>query len=165
MDNIIVESGMQFIAQNAWHIENSDLMKELGKGNNSISSVEFIRFVNGKLCFIEAKSSFPNVDNPEKKEDVNKNTDRILKKYIDSLQMLLSVLNHVNTAELPDDITIERLKNLIFVLVIRDYPKQECNKIMLRFQKQLNCSIRQIWKPKILVINEEIAKQYKLVAA
>jgi hypothetical protein len=62
MDRIITESGMDFIADNTFHIEKSDIYTKL---KNGIKTVEYIRAKDDKLLFVEAKMSFPNPNNPE----------------------------------------------------------------------------------------------------
>ena len=65
MANVINESGMDFIADNAFEIENSKIYKELGEG---IKSVEFVRGIDDMLLFVEAKTTFPNPNNPSEDE-------------------------------------------------------------------------------------------------
>jgi hypothetical protein len=56
----IVESGMQFASDNVFHIEKSPQYAAFG---GSVRTVEFIRAMDDKLLFVEAKSSFPNPHN------------------------------------------------------------------------------------------------------
>ena len=51
MGNTISESGMEFVSDNAFYIEKSDLYTKLGDG---VRSVEFIRIKGDKLLFVEA---------------------------------------------------------------------------------------------------------------
>ena len=60
MDRVIIESGMHFIAENSFYIEKSNIYTKLGEG---IKSIEFVRVIDNKLLFVEAKSTFPNPSN------------------------------------------------------------------------------------------------------
>jgi hypothetical protein len=60
MNKTIRESGMCFVADNAFHIEKSPQYTELG---DSVKTVEFVRAKGERLLFVEAKSSFPNPRN------------------------------------------------------------------------------------------------------
>jgi len=62
MAKTITESGMDFVADNAFHIEKSEVYAKL---KDNIKTVEFIRAKGDKLLFMEAKSSFPNPNNHE----------------------------------------------------------------------------------------------------
>jgi hypothetical protein len=54
MANAIIESGMPFIADNTFRIEESAAYRALGDG---IKSVEFVRRKDEALMFIEAKTT------------------------------------------------------------------------------------------------------------
>jgi len=62
MSDVITESKMEFISDNAFRIEKSPLYTNLGEG---IKSVEFIRVKEDNLLFVEARSSFPDPNNPD----------------------------------------------------------------------------------------------------
>jgi hypothetical protein len=49
----IIESGMQFVSENVFHIEKSQQYATLG---GSVRTVEFVRAMDDKLLFVEAKS-------------------------------------------------------------------------------------------------------------
>ena len=65
MNEPIIESGMRFDNTDAWRIEKSALYTSLSKGNDGFKVVEFIRVKDGNYIFVEAKSSFPNLHNPD----------------------------------------------------------------------------------------------------
>ena len=96
----IIESGMRFDNADAWRIEKSALYTSLQKGNDGLKVVEFIRVKDGNYIFVEAKSSFPNLHNPDSKENVEKNVNIILNKFVHSLSMLSSV--HLRVNDVPE---------------------------------------------------------------
>jgi hypothetical protein len=79
MAKIITESGMNFIANNAFHIEKSNIYTKL---KDSIKTVEFIRAKGDNLLFVEAKSSFPNPNNPESYTKFQSEIDDICDKFV-----------------------------------------------------------------------------------
>lgn len=96
----IIESGMRFDNADAWRIEKSALYTSLSKGNDGFKVVEFIRVKDGNYIFVEAKSSFPNLHNPDSIENVEKNINIILNKFVHSLSMLSSV--HLRVNDVPE---------------------------------------------------------------
>ena len=66
MPEVITESGMNFVADNAFHIEKSYIYAGLGVG---VKSVEFVRMIGNSLIFVEAKTSFPKPDGTPSTDD------------------------------------------------------------------------------------------------
>ena len=96
------QSGMDFIADNAFHIEESEVYSKIGEG---IKSVEFIRAVDDKLVFVEAKTTFPNPDNPsvENYKRFQAEISDVCDKFIHSLNLYSSIKAGVNEEVFDDD--------------------------------------------------------------
>ena len=162
MDNTITESGMNFVATNAFHIEESDLYKSLSEG---IRSVEFLRVKNEKLLFIEAKKSFPNPNNPDASNIKNfqLELDEVCEKFIHSLNLFSSIKLGVsdnifeNNFILPEKVTLE------FVLVIKNHELKWCKQVHSKLMTNMPKYIIKIWKPNVYVINYENAKKWRLI--
>jgi len=100
------QSGMDFIAENTFHIEEAAAYDKLR--DDKIRSVEFIRIKNDKLLFIEAKTTFPNPDNPSEENKIKYQAEinEICEKFIHSLNLLLSIEIGVAIEEYPNDFII-----------------------------------------------------------
>ena len=122
------QSGMTFIADNAFHIEVSALYKEIGDG---IRSVELIRVMNDKLLFIEAKTSFANPDNPNvaNKDKFNDEVWVICEKFIHSLNLLSSVEVGVANYDYSDKLIIPEKSLLVFILIVKNHKLIWCKHI------------------------------------
>ena len=162
MDNVITESGMDFIAENAFYIEKAELYTNLGDG---VRSVEFIRVKNDKLMFIEAKTGFPNPDNPceENREKFQSTVETICEKFIHSLHLLSSVKIGVTKESLPSDFDLSEKTSLVFLLVIKNHDLAWCRPIKGKFIDALPLYLKKIWKPEVLVINQSVAVKQGLI--
>ena len=162
MAKIITESGMNFIAENTFHIEKSDIYTKL---KDSIKTVEFIRAKENKLLFVEAKSSFPNPNNPESSVKFQSEIDDIYDKYIHSLNLYASIEIGVNEQLPPNFIKPAINVSLQFVLIFNDFEQKWCIPIEKALTNQLLKSecIAKIWKPTVLVINHETATEQNLI--
>jgi hypothetical protein len=158
MNNIITESGMNFIAKNTFHIEQSQLYKSIGEG---VRSVEFVRSKDDKLFFVEAKTTFPNPENSE--ENFQIQISEICEKFIHSLSLYSSIKVGINT-QLFDDFTPPEKVSLIFMLVIRDHKLQWCKHIRKELLSNLPTYLKKIWDPEIIVLNHEEAKNSKIAS-
>lgn len=161
----IIESGMIFgnySPDRIFKIENSYLHKCAGSG---IRSVEFILLKGTKkVFFIEAKSSSPKSDTSlEKYQEF---LDEIANKFIHSFEILCAwYLGRMNDngeigTKLKTVSTIEA--DFIFVLVIRGHKKEW----LLPLQEELNQKLHyhnSIWKSRVIVLNDEMAKKYNLI--
>jgi len=162
MASIINESGMDFVADNAFRIENSETYKNLGDG---VKSVEFVRVINDMLLFVEAKTTFPNPNNPSV-EEPNRFQDEvevICEKFIHSLNLYLSI--EVGVAE---DVSASEIKKpesvtLVLILVIRTHELDWCRPVKVELERVLPLYFKKIWKPRILVVNHEEAVNLSLV--
>ena len=168
----IPESDMlfgEFNEEDLFHIETSNIYKDIG---SNIKTVDFILKQKNNIILLEAKKSCPNASN--KDESHNKQTkfeeyySSITDKFIESLQIFLaSILN-----KLPDNSDvgtaikkIDDMKDIQiqFILVIKNAhdiawlagPLAELNNRLLQYRK--------IWKIKIKVLNEELAKEMGLI--
>ncbi|MDR0730458.1 MAG: hypothetical protein LBF63_02245 [Treponema sp.] len=159
MDERIIESGMEFIANNVFRIEKSQALLDAGEG---IKSVEFIRMVNDKLMFLEAKTTFPN---PEK-TDVNRfdeEVNDICKKFIHSIALYSSIVLGVHYEELPCAFVAESKKTIWFILVICNHELAWCRYIQTKIRSSLPDYLQKIWNPQVFVINKKSAMKYNLV--
>ncbi len=170
---IIPESEMNFgpyDEADLFYIEQSAIYKELGSG---IKTVEFIirRAEKKDIIFLEAKRSCPNPANRHESEEKEWKFEEyfssITDKFIDSLQIYAAAMldRYQDKTELGSNLrAVTSLKDvqLKFVLVIKDAidiewlagPRAEIEE---RLRK-----IKNIWNVKLAVINEEIAREYKL---
>ncbi|MDR1204836.1 MAG: hypothetical protein LBL26_05060 [Peptococcaceae bacterium] len=162
--NVITESGMDFAADNTFHIEKSQFYTRLRDG---VRSVEFVRVLNDKLMFVEAKTSFANPHNPDKNNYVKFQSavEEICEKFIHTLNMYSSV--EVGTAEepFPDSFIPPSKVSLVFVLVVKNHENEWCTPIHEKLVKSLPTYLKKIWRPKVYVINHETAKKLNLIAS
>jgi hypothetical protein len=152
-------SGMDFIPDNAYVIENSPIRLHCGDG---IRSVEFIRRKNSSLLFIEAKTTIANPTNSP--EPFKIEVDEICEKFIHSLNLLSAVKLGVIEELLLDSFIELRKISLKFILVVCDHKPEWCRPIKRTIEKELPTYLRKIWKPTIYVINHATAKKYQLVS-
>ena len=170
---IIEESGMrfgEFSDARVFPIENSSLHLSFGGG---IKTVEFL-LLSGRdrLIFLEAKTTCPNAANKDETAEKNRKFKEyysdITDKFIDSFQMLLTTVlkRHSLTNEIGTEIKEKddySKTTFYFILVIRNAPseewlagpKAELESRLFRYQK--------IWKIRVLVLNESLAKEYGLI--
>ena len=162
MPKIITASDMDFIADNTFYIEESDIYKKLKDG---IKTVEFVRAKEDKLFFVEAKMSFPAPENPkpDNPDNFDKQVADIWNKFIHSLNLYASIAIGVNE-QLPIDFKPAYKVSLNFILVINNFEIEWCKPIKNALDNKLSESgyIKQIWKPTVYVINHEDAKKYNL---
>ena len=171
VSNVIVESGMSFAADNAFHIEKSEQYTKLGKG---VKSVEFVRSKGSKLLFVEAKASFPDpnnlVSNPNKGNKTGSELFReeiadICDKFIHSLNLYSSIEVGATESGFPQEYMPSDKVSLVFVLAINGFKKSWCDEVERALTNKLRESIciSRIWKPKVHVINQDIAEKRGLI--
>jgi hypothetical protein len=156
----IIESGMAFISDDAYPIEKSQAYQYLG---TSVRTVEFIRRKDSNLLFVEAKTTFPNPNNPENPKRFEEEINRICDNYIHSLNLFSSIKVGVTDDVLPDIFGLREKRILVFVLVVRDHQLAWCRFIKNKIFENLPAYIKKIWKPEIKVYNIDLAKKYCLV--
>lgn len=170
---IIRESKMnfgEFEEKDLFHIEESKIYKNLGSG---IKTVEFIlKYNKDSILFLEAKESCPNAANryetEEKQEKFEEYYRSITEKFITSLQIYLASLleKYDDISEIGSELSgLTSLKNvkLKCILVIKNAedfawlagPMAELNERLL--------PVKKIWGLEVAVLNEELAKQYRLI--
>jgi len=161
MAKTITDSGMVFIAENVFHIEKSDVYTKI---KDSIKTVEFIRAKDDRLLFVEAKSSFPNPNNSESSVKFQSEIDDICEKFIHSLNLYSSVAIGVNE-QLPPGFNPATNVSLNFVLIFNCFEQKWCVPIQKALTNQLCKSkcIAKIWKPTVLVMNQEMASKQRLI--
>ena len=162
MDSVIKESGMDFIAENTFHIEKSELYRNLGE---SVRSVEFVRVKDDKLLFVEAKITFPNPNNPsvENFAKYQAEIDEICDKFIHSLNLFSSVKVGVAKNAFTGDFVLPEKVTLMFILVIKEHELIWCKRIKETLMDALPLYLKRIWDPTVWVINQEVAAKYNLV--
>jgi hypothetical protein len=163
MIETITESGMDFIADNVFHIEKSPLYRRL---SGSVKSVEFIRAKGDKLMFVEAKSSFPKPNDTDngKSERFCTEIKEICDKFVHALNLYSSVEVGVADDGFPADFKPADKVSLVFILVINGFENIWCNPInkALRNQVRQSPCVANIWKPEIFVINDKTAAKRNL---
>ena len=164
MGNIITESGIDFIADNTFHIERSLLYTDTLSGKG-IRTVEFIRVKDNSLIFVEAKSSFPKPDddpNVMEHGQFEVGINEICEKFIHSLNLYSSVKIGVTEPQFPKDFIAPDKISLEFVLVVKNHEFKWCRSIKAALKGVIPSYINKIWRPKVNVINHNTAIKYKL---
>lgn len=187
MTEPIIESGMNFgpyVASDLFHIEKSDLLKHLRKGDKKgIKTVEFIlRWKDKekeKLLFIEARTTAPHPGTPptDDKKGFPGFIEDISAKFTHSLEVFFSaILKRCDdiSNEIPqglDAATCSKSQcDIILVLVIKNHEdKRGLNMVKLALQKSLLREIK-IWglspessSSSIMVLNEDMAREKHLI--
>ena len=128
MVNVIIESGMSFVCENTFYIEKSETYTSMSEG---VRSVEFVRVKADKLLFVEAKTSFPNPNNPcaENFERFLSEVNEIREKFIHSLSLLSSIEVGVAEECFPSDFALPGKVSLEFVLVIKNHELRWCKQV------------------------------------
>ncbi|RHP44002.1 hypothetical protein [Clostridium sp. AF32-12BH] len=170
---VITESEMnfgKFDEAELFHIENSKIYKELGSG---IKTVEFIlQYDKNNILFLEAKKSCPNAANrhesSKKEEKFEEYYASITEKFVASLQIYLAAIldKFQDTSEVGEKLrSVGSLKNLQlkFVLVVKNAEDITWLAGPMAELKARLLQIRKIWGVEIAVLNEELAKEYKLI--
>lgn len=160
MNDSILESGMLFNTDNTFHIEKTSAYTDLGSG---IKSVEFIRRKDKALLFVEAKTSFPNPSNSEKRFDSE--SEDIADKFIHSLNLYASIALGLRTEDISAASNATEVNTEVkLVLVIREHETGWCSKVKKKIALLLNKTeyFREIWRPQVIVINHDTAIEFGL---
>lgn len=157
MSNICVaESQMQFILQEneTFLIENSKFVSSL----NDYSKVEFVICRDNKLVFIEAKTTL---------EDKSGQIQAVVKKFKNSLEVVLSLTLRHSYMELPEEFKkIKWSKNeIFFYLIIKKYPDDKIVLLNNAIKSKLSafCKCWKINQKHIKVLGEEQAKKLDII--
>jgi hypothetical protein len=151
-------SDMEFIEDNLFDIES------YSKKFEDVRTVEFVRIIDNKYVFVEAKKSFAKSENTT---DFNKNIKEITEKFIHSLYMLSSIELGIN--EKPSEMSNFTGNGIKFILVINaDWAKNTKNlrgitKNIKRKVSEHSEQINKIFKPEVFVLDENLARKWKLV--
>ena len=169
---IITESEInfgKFDETDLFHIENSQIYKDLGSG---IKTVEFIlKYDENSIVFLEAKKSCPNAANryesEEKEQKFEEYYSSVTEKFMASLQIYLAAIldKFQNTEEIGDKLrTVDSMKDiqLKFILVVKNAKDISWLAGPLAELRARLLQIRKIWGVDIVVLNEELAGEYKL---
>ena len=157
------QSGMDFIANNSFYLEEEDVYKNIG---DKIRSVEFIRVKEDMLLFVEAKTSFPNPNSPNvnNKERFQSEINQICEKFIHSLNLFSSIEIGVSKKNYPDDFIKPKKVSIVFLLVIKNHEINWCRPIVNKINVELPSYLKKIWKPIVYVINQQKAIEQGIIA-
>lgn len=157
MSNICVtESQMQFILQEneTFLIENSKFVSSL----NDYSKVEFVICRDNKLVFIEAKTTL---------EDKSGQIQAVVKKFKNSLEVVLSLTLRHSYMELPEE--FKKIKwsenEIFFYLIINKYPEDQIVLLNNAIKSELS-AFRKCWKineKHIKVLGKDQAKKLGII--
>lgn len=161
----ITESKMEFgpyTKENRFKIEHSKLHKILGQG---YKIVEFVALQDDKIIFVEAKPKnyILSIRNPK----LEKKIKELKEKFENSLDLLLSVsigfkideFNHIGSNILNNNLKVKGR----FYVVIKDADDDLCMKLTNILQNSIRKDILGIHKIKLMVMNDTVAKEYKLI--
>ena len=164
MGIIIPESDMQFgkyKEKQIFQLEKSEqYTKKLRQ--QGVRCCEFILLRSNKLCFIEAKRSYPDpidgITKDEKKyyEEIKE----IAEKIRHSLELFSNILlNRYSQDGVPDEMKSAENLEMRLILVIKNADKSWIIPLQDIFRKELNAEMR-IWKiPDFIIMNEEQARK------
>lgn len=160
----VKESGMtfEFNEDQIFVIEKSDLHSKIGNG---IKTVEFIVCLReNELAFVEAKSSSPKPIK-ENKEIFENFISDITEKFEHSFNLYLStILRRYNTHEIHTKFFSIDYKSVKFkfILIIKGHEIEWLQPLSDALYRSLLYHNR-IWKSSIILLNEQMAKEYQLV--
>jgi hypothetical protein len=167
------ESGMKFAfpKEDTYWVENASRCRN----KNGISSVECIVLHKCLVKFIEAKNTTPNKNKDgicDTSSDFVEYIDSLVNKINDSLSVLMAEFHHINfnTTRNEHDIIGENLRTaltdnpkMMYVLIIKDSEIEWCQPVQEELNQRLY-KLMKIWQLKVSVVNEEMARKYKLLA-
>lgn len=165
----IEESGMTFgpfLEEQCFHIEKSNIYKKL---QNGVPIAEFLLIHPEKdlLLVVEAKSSSPNPLNRESGLKFDDYIEEISQKLLNAFNLGLSLYleRYVeNIEEMPDcfrEIDYGSV-TIILLLVVKGHRDEWLVPLQEALQKKLKHASK-IWPLKVIVINDTIARRYKLI--
>ena len=159
----------KFDEENLFHIEDSKIYKDLGSG---IKTVEFIlKWKKNEILFLEAKTTCPNSANKnesmEKTQKFEEYYSEITEKFMDSLQVYLAAVmgRYQDLAEIGAELrSVDSMKEirLKFILVVKNAKDITWLAGPLAELKARLLQVRKIWGVEMVVLNEELAREYKL---
>ena len=163
----IFESGMtfgDFDKDDCFNIEKYELYKK-SLSHLGFKTVEFVLYRHDKLLFVEAKPSLRTEVNGNRFSD---EVADISQKFMDALQIVCGLWHggRKDKAKLPQSFSQfhKNGKGIVFVLVVKDGKKKDLLTTSRAISRQLLRENR-LWRFDIKVLNEELAKNEKLVVA
>lgn len=134
-----------------------------------ISAVEFITWYTFRnkecLTFVEAKSSAPSLLAEKESKSLEAYLSALARKYEHSLEMLYAAI-HGRIATLgfrkPLAQAAVHPQDVLLLLIVKGYPDESCKNLQDVLQKELR-NLRHIWAARIIVLNEERARAYRLI--
>lgn len=170
MGVIIFESEMQFgkyKEEQVFQIEKSEqYTKKLRQ--RGVRCCEFVLLRANKLCFIEAKESYPDpitgCSSDERKEQYHKDVREIAEKMQHSLELYANILLKRYSQEGVPELmrNVEKLE-MRLILVIKNADASWIVPLHDVFRKELRAEM-QIWKiPDFIILNEEQARKKHLI--
>lgn len=167
---IIPESGVKFGPFNDEQLFWIEKSKFYDNGSKGCRTVEFL-YVNEKrtmITIVEAKTTAPNINNPESKSNVQKYIHELEQKIYHTLAMYfgLSIGRHEDIfSELPEKIRKASLKSvrLNVVLVITNFEDEWVEEWNDLLNSELK-GLKNAWNNlTITVLNETMAKEIELI--
>ena len=166
----ILESEMQFgeyKENQVFQIEKSEqYTKKLRQ--RGVRCCEFLLLRDNKLCFIEAKKSYPDpligCSSDERKEQYHKDIREIVEKMRHSLELYANILLKRYSQEGVSELmrNVETLE-MRLILVIKNADASWIAPLQDVFRKELRAEM-QIWKiPDFIILNEEQARKKHLI--
>jgi hypothetical protein len=166
-----MESGMDFsfADEESFYIEKCGIYERQLR-NNGISSVECIVLHHKKICFIEAKSSAPSPDGEKGMPRFDEFLDEIRMKMEHSVQLCCAILHGVQPMDKAEKYKIgsELRKSMNgephirFLLIVRKHKREWCMLLQEALRNKMTATVH-LWKADVVVLNEEKAKEYKLI--
>lgn len=164
----IVESGMTFVldVSSSYRIEKSEKVAKL----NNVKIVEFIKLSKGFVEFVEAKTSAPNPDNPESRDNVQMFMTEIREKFQNSISLLNAAVIK-RRKEIFDELPVSMQKynwtkaNYKLYLIIKNHKLEWLTPLSDLIKKEvkpfLNCwNIPDVY---FKIINEDWAKELNII--
>jgi len=163
----IEESGMKFgpySEHECFRIEKSKIYEKI---QENIKMAEFLLLRSKKIWIVEAKQSTPNPVTQPDFDDFIKEVHEKLSNAL-SLGLAICLKRHPNEI-LPQAFQELNLANVDFrlVLVVNGHPKSWLPPLQDALQKSLNtiCKIWGLSAMAVIVMNDELAQEYKLITS
>ena len=164
------ESEMEFELQEdrSCNLERSLLYQSLNR--HAVSAVECVGVyeLRGKerITLIEARKSAPNPCRLGNMENLDEYMGNLRRKYEHSIQICYAALHgRVQNELLMGNKLVQALKcpqKILFLLIVKNLKDEWCKDIQDALQKELQ-HLRHIWHADVLVVNEMLARKYRLI--
>lgn len=167
------ESGMSFSfsRDDFFYLEKSSVYKTLN--SHGVASVEGVLLKEIKkkstIVFIEAKKSTPDMSTSNNESNQDDFLSSLEDKISHSIQICYAILHGRYGNDFDKDEMGENLRqafampvHIMFVLIVKEYKDDWCNQMKDALEMKL-CALRKVWRMNIMVLNEEMARRYKLV--